>query len=451
LGPRLTNSPEKEVSEVKMRKNIIGVLAILFVLALTLPTACAGAEFQLSSLEIAPEKVGTGNTATIHVDVTNNGTADGIYSTTLTVDGVPIETKDVAVPAGAKRKVTFSLAKEKAGIYAVEVGGLSGELHVVQPAEFQITSLEVSPGEVVLGDEATAVVEISNIGEVEGEYNCPLLVDDVKVQEKNITLAGGATETLRFTLTPEKPGSCQVAAGEYTETIQVTEPPEPVKVTPARFTVTNLRVTLAPIASETPCTISVDITNSGGARGTYQLRCRVGNEEMETIEVQLNPGEKETVTLSEAESVILALATQYITGEIEENEHVLSADGLSTRVDLDELAPPKPTVMLQLLWSRAMYGIGILITGEVKNISDESLKDVEVVIEFYDKDRKLVQTVSSLIKKNPLKPGETSKFEFQAIQEADVHQEGGVYNLYFRFRSGEKIPFELGPEYTGSR
>lgn len=50
-------------------------------------------------------------------------------------------------------------------------------------------------------------------------------------------------------------------------------------------------------------------------------------------------------------------------------------------------------------------------TGRVKNISGDSLKNVEAVVEFEDRNGQLVTTGSALIAYNPILPGQTSTFK----------------------------------------
>ena len=91
----------------------------------------------------------------------------------------------------------------------------------LKPAEFRLSSLVVTPREVILGDKATATVDVRNIGELEGDYDCALLIGGVTVQREEVTLHGGEAKTVSFTFTPEELGSCQVTVGDLTQTIKV--------------------------------------------------------------------------------------------------------------------------------------------------------------------------------------------------------------------------------------
>lgn len=78
-------------------------------------------------------------TATVKVQVQNNGGSQGVYTAILTVDGAKVEEKNVTVAAGATEAVTFSLTKDTPGSYQVVIGGLSSTLVVERIAKIEIS------------------------------------------------------------------------------------------------------------------------------------------------------------------------------------------------------------------------------------------------------------------------------------------------------------------------
>ena len=161
--------------------------------------------------------------------------------------------------------------------------------------------------------------------------------------------------------------------------------------TATEFVVTGLRVVLAPDLGENSYRISVDVENTGDLKDVYQLPVKIDDvsieyytvdgEQVEFIQVELNAGEKKTVSLSVVELIILGLGSQYKKGDIDQEEHTISVDGLSTTVTLT-----KSFFKLQLLSTTAERANDyITISGQVKNISDESLQNVQAIAEFYDR------------------------------------------------------------------
>lgn len=246
------------------------------------------------------------------------------------------------------------------------------------PAEFVVSNLQVTSG--LDGDncEYRITVDVENIGGSRGTYNLDDIIPHrVEGEPVEIELDPGEKQTVRLE-TEELfisircleylTGSSDqkeyiISVGDLSVTVTFPEP------SPAKFILTNLQAIPAPHVSKTAYSVTVDIENVGGSKGIYQLTCKVDDEEMEPIEVELNPGEKRTVTLSEAQTNIRVLVVLYGIDEEVEQEHTISVDGLSTTITLT-----KPAYQLQLLSTHDEREYGyITMHGEVKNISDKSL------------------------------------------------------------------------------
>jgi len=90
-----------------------------------------------------------------------------------------------------------------------------------EPAKFEVTSLNVTPPEVTVGDMVTITTEVKNIGGSEGAYTVILTVDGAQVETKEVTVAPVATETVTFSLVKDKAGTYQVAIGERSSSLTV--------------------------------------------------------------------------------------------------------------------------------------------------------------------------------------------------------------------------------------
>jgi len=117
-----------------MIKKKILAAGLLLVMAITAATACTPsappARFEITSLDIKPAQVEVGDKAVISALIANTGGAAGNYSATLSVDGKKVESKAVNLDPGATQSVTFSLSKDEAGTYEIEIGDRSAELTV---------------------------------------------------------------------------------------------------------------------------------------------------------------------------------------------------------------------------------------------------------------------------------------------------------------------------------
>ena len=88
------------------------------------------AEFKVTSLDIKPPEVSAGETVSITAVVENAGGTEGAYAAILSVDGVTAETKEVTLTPGSSKVVTFSLERNTAGTYQVDIGDLTSSLVV---------------------------------------------------------------------------------------------------------------------------------------------------------------------------------------------------------------------------------------------------------------------------------------------------------------------------------
>ncbi|HEY92815.1 MAG TPA: alpha/beta fold hydrolase [Dehalococcoidia bacterium] len=122
-----------------MKKHIITAIVIALVVALVIPTSCAKpAEFEVTTLNISPAEVVSGEPTDVTVEVENIGGSEGTYIATIRIDGVEVETEEVTVAAGAKEKVLFTVTKDTPGTYHIELDGLSDTLRVWARCQFQI-------------------------------------------------------------------------------------------------------------------------------------------------------------------------------------------------------------------------------------------------------------------------------------------------------------------------
>jgi len=91
----------------------------------------APAAFSVSYLSVSPRlEVEPGETVTITVLVANTGGESGSYTVVLKIDGVKEAEETVTIAAGEGQDVSFSVTKDVAGTYSVDVSGLTGSFTV---------------------------------------------------------------------------------------------------------------------------------------------------------------------------------------------------------------------------------------------------------------------------------------------------------------------------------
>ena len=172
----------------------------------------------------------------------------------------------------------------------------------------------------------------------------------------------------------------------------------------------------------------------------------VTEEEAVPAEEEVVPAEEEAVPAEEEvvdeEGAAPPEEEEIVTEE--EEEEVAEEEAYKLQLVSLEVRFTEPLTYGQPEWK-------VMLFGYVKNISDESLSDVEVVVLFryssYQEDGVMAST-SILIRENPLAPGETSYFSGSMLIGAGlgIDIRSVVYvrflELYFRFLNGDIIPAE---------
>jgi hypothetical protein len=134
-----------------MKSSFLKYLALALILAmLIIPCACAKpkpAAFEVTSLNVTPPEVTTGETVNITAVVENTGGSEGTYTAVLTVDGATVETKEVVLAAAESKTVSFSLVKDTHGTYQVGIDGLTSSLTVKQKMVVKEVELKYDDGE----------------------------------------------------------------------------------------------------------------------------------------------------------------------------------------------------------------------------------------------------------------------------------------------------------------
>jgi len=89
------------------------------------------------------------------------------------------------------------------------------------PAAFTVSDLTISPATVGVGQSVTITADVTNSGDLEGTHTVILKIDDAVVKNKDVTVAGGATENVSFTVNKDTVGVYQVAVDNQTGSFAV--------------------------------------------------------------------------------------------------------------------------------------------------------------------------------------------------------------------------------------
>jgi len=191
------------------------------------------AAFTLGSVNISPAEVAVGETVNIRISVANSGGQSGIYKVTLKINGMVEGSREVTVAAGQSEEVSFTISKDVAGSYSVDVNGVIRSFVVVpRPATFALGSLSISPTEAIVGDKVNISIPVTNAGGQSGTYDVALKIDGVTEDARTVTLEPGATEQVSFIVSRDSSVTYSVAVNDITGSLLVKEKPAVVEPTP---------------------------------------------------------------------------------------------------------------------------------------------------------------------------------------------------------------------------
>jgi len=201
------------------------------------------------------------------------------------LDGV-VDTENNTITASVPHFTTFAV-----------IGRVPVVVAPPAPAAFTTSSLGVSPSEVAPGEEVNISVLVANIGGESGSYSVVLKVNDVKEQEKLVTITAGGSRSVSFTVTKEEADSYAVTvaglSGSFT-VVPVVVPPEL-----AAFSVSYLSV--SPRLEVEPgesVAITVLVANTGGESGSYTVVLKIDGVKEAEETVTVAAGESQDVSFS---------------------------------------------------------------------------------------------------------------------------------------------------------
>lgn len=208
-----------------------------------------------------------------------------------------------------------------ARMYRDEVAGsvtVIGE--IPSAAAFEFSDLSVAPLEVEVVESVSVSVKVTNVGDLSGNCTVTLKIDGVVEGAETVTLDGGASTTVSFTVMRNVSGTYGVEVDGLTGSFVVVRLPVPAEFVLSDF-VTPFIVRVGEVAN-----VSVTVTNVGEEAGSHTVTFKVKGAVVDSRTVELGGGESTSVGFS-------------FTPEVAEI-YTVSVDGLTGSVTA--IAPPPP-------------------------------------------------------------------------------------------------------------
>lgn len=156
--------------------------------------------------------------------------------------------------------------------------------------EFEISSLEVTPSEPIVGESVTVDAEVSNVGGADGIYTANLILDGAIIESVDIEVASKSSKKVSFKFPIADAGGHIIELGDVTTHI--------IALAPARFEVTSLRVQPAEVVPEETVTVKAEIQNKGGVKGEYKAALLVNDSIETTRDITLAAGASQWLTFN---------------------------------------------------------------------------------------------------------------------------------------------------------
>jgi hypothetical protein len=100
-----------------------------------------------------------------------------------------------------------------------------GPGHGDSSARFELGSLVVTPAEAISGQEIAISVTVSNLGNLDGVYTAELTVNGHVVDSKDVSVPGGGSQVVTFSVSRTEPGTYDIAVGDRLGSFIVKHPP----------------------------------------------------------------------------------------------------------------------------------------------------------------------------------------------------------------------------------
>lgn len=161
-----------------------------------------------------------------------------------------------------RRKKTLTLV-----VTAVLLLALPGFAYYFFRPVFRASNLQISPPEIVEGENAIFSVDFTNTGRSGGTCRVSLMVDGEEIYIAELRLEAGEKEAVRYILPGESAGEYTVEFGGLTGSYRVLEPPD--------IKIDTLEIRPNPLPKGEEATVTVLARNSGEAAGEYPVSLTV--------------------------------------------------------------------------------------------------------------------------------------------------------------------------------
>jgi len=113
---------------------------------------------------------------------------------------------------------------------SLSILAISGEAKTPVPAKFEVSNLKLNPTKATVGEEVIVSVAVRNVGEAAGTYTVSLWIDGVKEKTKTVSLAGGESKNVFFTIIKKTVGDHTVRIDGLEAKFKIVKAPSTITI-----------------------------------------------------------------------------------------------------------------------------------------------------------------------------------------------------------------------------
>ncbi len=160
-----------------------------------------------------------------------------------------------------------------------------------KPAKFTLTSLTVDPQQVNAGDAVQISVNLTNVGDLEGNQTVSFEINNAPKDVENVTLAGNSSEIVQYTDVETEVGSYTVQVGHLIGNFTVNPaPPEASKIV-----LSNIEVDPLEVWANQTVTLTATAKNPTTSADKITVKVALDDEVVQTQVVAVNASSTQTV------------------------------------------------------------------------------------------------------------------------------------------------------------
>jgi len=241
-----------------------------------------------------------GSDLNVTVTATNTGGQGASQTVNLTIDGTVRDDEAVSLAPGENRtfNLTWATGAGDDGTYTATASSANNSastgVEVLAPANFSV-AIDASNSPVVEGETLSVTANVTNTGDVAATQSVTLSdtgFTDTEQDAAEVTLAGGASESVSLSWVPDDTGAGSVTVASDDDSAATTVTVQE----PAAFEL-SAAVPAEPVLRSETMTVEATATNVGDIAGSGTITVKIDGTEVGTTDVELQADSSETVTV----------------------------------------------------------------------------------------------------------------------------------------------------------